>query len=500
MAPAEAVPRTPAEELMAGIFAEVLRLERVETGEDFFALGGHSLLATRVVSRVRSVFGVEIPVRAVFEAPTAAGLAGLVERSAESASRSTVPPLVRVSREKPLVLSFAQQRLWFLDQLDPGNPVYNIPVAVELAGRLDVAALAAALGEVVRRHEALRTTFRLVAGEPVQVVAAHAAPALPLIDLAGLPDPLCEPEVCRLAAEEARRPFALGGRSGSGEGSLLRAALLRTGSGRHVTLLTVHHIVSDGWSMDVLVRELGALYTELAAGRPSPLPQLEIQYADFAAWQRDWLRGEAFDRQLAYWTRHLAGAPPVLSLPFDRPRPARPGHRGATHRLDIPPEVTAPLKALGRSEGTTLFMTLLAAWSLLLHRYSGQPDIVVGSNISNRRLLSLEGLIGLFANTVALRIDLAGVPTVRELLARVREVALGAHTHQDFPFEKLVEALSPVRDAAYHPVFQVMLVMQEARPKPSEMTGLTLRLLEMESQSAKLDLTLYAIEEAGGIA
>ena len=306
-------PRTPAEELVGGIFAEVLGAERVGVEEDFFEVGGHSLLATQVASRVRSVFGIELPVRAVFEASTVKALAARIEASrlADAGPRQT--PLARVSRQPPLPLSFAQQRLWFLDQLEPGSRVYNLPVTVELRGRLDPASLAAALGEVVRRHEALRTTFRTVAGEPVQVVAEDSGFIPPLIDLQGLPG---RGEASRLAAAEARRPFDLGC------GPLLRAALLRLGAEEHVVLMTMHHIVSDGWSMGVLVRELGALYAAFTARLPSPLPELAIQYADFAAWQRQYLSGERLAAELGWWRGQLAGMSPVLELPVDHPRPA----------------------------------------------------------------------------------------------------------------------------------------------------------------------------------
>jgi acyl carrier protein len=494
-------PRTATEDLLAGIWAQALGLERVGVEESFFELGGHSLLATRVTSRIKEVFGVTLPLRALFDTPTVAGLASQIEvlRSA-GRSESMAPdrtPLGRADRSGwsgSLPVSFAQQRLWFLDQLDPGSPVYNVPTAMALTGRIGVAALQAALGEVVLRHEVLRTTFGAAGGEPVQIISPGAAVALPLIDLRCLPAAPRTREAERLAGAEAQRPFDLA------RGPLLRSALLRLAAEQHVVLLTMHHIVCDGWSKRVLVEEVAALYAAFLAGRPSPLPALPLQYADFSVWQREWLQGERLEQQLAYWTRHLDGAPPLLALPFDRPRPARPSHRGAAHRFRISPEVTAPLKALGRGEGTTLFMSLLAAWSILLHRHSGQSDLVVGTNIANRQLLSLEGLIGLFANTVALRIAWTEEPTVRELLARVREVVLEAQAHQDFPFEKLVEALRPERDEAYHPIFQVMLVMQEALSKSAAAPVPAAGALGIEVRSAKFDLTLFVVEDADEIA
>jgi amino acid adenylation domain-containing protein len=487
-------PRTQTQELLAGIWAQVLGLERVGADESFFELGGHSLLATQVMSRVREAFGIGLPLRALFDTPTVAGLAAQIEvlRMAEAAPQRA--PLGRADRSRPLPLSFAQQRLWFLDQLDPGNPAYNIPATMTLPGQLAVAALAAALRELVLRHEALRTTFRQEGTEPVQIISPYAEVALPLIDLQWLPWAAREMEAERLSRLEAQRSFDLA------RGPLLRSILLRVGAEHHVLLLTLHHIVSDGWSRGVLVRELETLYDAFVAGWPSPLPALPFQYADFAVWQREWLQGAVLDEQLAYWTRHLDGAPPFLDLPFDLPRPAVPGHRGGGHRLTLSPEVTAPLKALGRREGTTLFMTLLTGWVILLHRYSGASDLVVGSNIANRHLLSLENLVGLFANTVALRVAWTEEPTVRELLARVREVVLGAQDHQDFPFEKLVEALRPERDASYHPIFQVMLAMQDALPKAAAAPGPDSGPAGNEDRSAKFDLTLFAMEVGDEIA
>jgi amino acid adenylation domain-containing protein/FkbM family methyltransferase len=488
-------PRTTTEELLAGIWAQVLGRERIGVEESFFDLGGHSLLATRVTSRVTEIFGVTIPLRALFDAPTVAGLAVQIDALRAAGAGPHRAPLGRADRSRPLPASFAQQRLWFLDQLDPGSSLYNVPAAQALTGPLGVAALAAALGEVVRRHEVLRTSFGTVDGEPVQIISPRAAVAMPLIDLRCLPAPPRTREAERLADAEARRPFDLG------RGPLLRSALLRLEAERHVLLLTMHHIVCDGWSRRVLVRELNALYEAFLAGRPSPLPPLPVQYADFSAWQRSWLRGERLAEELAYWTRHLDGAPSLLALPFDRPRPALPSHRGGAHRFRIPREAAASLKALGRSEGSTLFMTVLAAFGILLHRYSGQSDLVVGSNIANRQALSLEGLIGLFANTVVLRLAWTEEPTVRELLARVREVVLEAQAHQDFPFEKLVEALRPERDETHHPLFQVMLVMQETMPQTGAAASAPAPApLGVEIRSAKFDLTLFVAEDAEQIA
>src|SRR6185436_10309618 len=469
-------PRTPVEELIAGIWAEVLGLERVGVCSDFFDLGGHSLLATRVVARVRQVLGVELGVRALFENRTVAGLtAAIAEAPLEAGGRA---PIVREPRDRPLVLSFAQQRLWFLDQLEPGSPVYNLPAAIELTGRLDVPALAAAFGEVVRRHEAFRTTFSFVEGEPAQVVAEPAAFALPLVDLQGLPRPgNVEAESRRLAAAEARRPFDLGDPRG---GLMLRATLLRQGAERHTILLTMHHVASDGWSLGVLVREIGALYAAFAAGRPSPLPELPVQYADFAAWQRRHLSGERLAGELAWWRGRLAGMPPALDLPTDRPRQAVPSGRGAVQVFSIDREGRAGLTALSRRHGTTLFMTLLAGFAALLGRHAGQDDLAVGTPIAGRTRVEIEPLIGFFVNTLVLRADLSGDPGFGELLGRVREATLAAYAHQEVPFERLVEDLAPERDMGRLPLVQVLFSLQNAPSAPLQLPGLTLTASGLE--------------------
>ncbi|HKH48265.1 MAG TPA: amino acid adenylation domain-containing protein, partial [Thermoanaerobaculia bacterium] len=489
--PAGVAPRTPTEELVAGIFAELLGMERVGITESFFALGGHSLLATQVASRVRSVFGVELPVRSFLEAPTVEGLAGWIERSARGAA---VERIVRVSREEPLALSFAQQRLWFLDQLEPGGIVYNIPVAVELKGQLDAGAMTAAFGEVVRRHEVLRTTFREVAGDPVQVVAEPAGFSLPLIDLADLPAPEREREASRLASAEARRPFDLEA------GPLLRAALLGSAADRHLLLVTMHHIVSDGWSMGVLVRELGALYAAFREGRPSPLPALAIQYADFAAWQRRHLSGDLVEAELTWWTDQLAGIPPALEMPTDHPRPAVSSLRGAVHGFTVSAEDLAGLNRLSRRHGATLFMTLLAGFAALLQRASGQRDVVMGTPIAGRTRIETEPLIGFFVNTLALRTDLSGSPSFLDLLARMRETTLAAYAHQELPFERLVEELAPERDRSRTPIFQAMLAFQNNASAPLALPGVEVEVQALTTGTAKFDLNLILSETARGLA
>ncbi len=490
-------PRTNTEKVLSDIWCEVLGVERVGAFDGFFELGGHSLLATQAVARAREAFRVELPLRELFEAPTVAGLAERVEAALKQERATRVPPLLPVGREGALPLSFAQQRLWFLDQLEPGNPFYNIPSAVILKGALDAAALARSINEVVRRHEVLRTTFEAVQGEPRQTVAPELSLPLPLVDLRGLADAERSGEVRRLAAEEAQRPFDLA------RGPLARARLLRTGAREHVLLFTIHHIVSDGWSSNVLFREVAQLYQAFVEGRPSSLEELPIQYADFAVWQREWLRGEALEEQLDYWRGQLGGLPPLLELPTDRPRPRLQSYHGATERFVLAPEVAEALRRLGRDEGVTLFMLLLAAFDVLLARYTGQTDIAVGTPIANRTRGETESLIGFFANTLALRTDLSGDPTFRALVGRVREVCLGAYAHQDVPFERVVEELQPERDMSHAPLFQVMFALQEgagAQQQTPPPRGLEMRPLLVESGIAKFDLTLAVSETAEGMA
>jgi aspartate racemase len=403
------------------------------------------------------------------------------------------PPLLPVERKGKLLLSFAQARLWFLEQLEPGSGAYNMPAAVRLTGSLDVAALKQSLQEIVQRHEALRTTFRMVSGEPIQVIAPILALAVPLVDLHELPEAQQEAQVEQLATEEAQQPFDLA------MGPLLRAKLLHLSEAEHVLLLTMHHIVSDGWSMGVLIRELVALYEAFSTGKPSPLPQLPIQYADFAHWQRQWLQGEVLAAQLSYWQQQLTGAPPVLELPTDRPRPTVQTFRGATQFLALPEPLSQKLKSLSQRSGVTLFMTLLAAFQTLLYRYTGQEDICIGSPIANRNRSETEGLIGFFVNTLVLRTDLSENPSFQELLGRVREVTLGGYAHQDLPFEQLVEALQPKRNLSHHPLFQVMFALENTPISPLELPGLSLSSLNIDSSTAKFDLTMSMEDTEQGL-
>jgi amino acid adenylation domain-containing protein len=484
---------TPLEEEVAEIWKEVLGVERVGIHDSFWDLGGHSLLATRVLARLAGSFGVEVPLQALFSAPTVAGLANAV--LAANGISSDVPLLTRAAHGSAAPLSFAQERLWFLDRLLPGTTTYNILCELRLCGPLDPAALAAGLEEVVRRHEPLRTRFQTVAGLPAQVVDPPARLVLPWVDLSGLPGVERRAESARVAVRERRRPFDLA------RGPMLRAALLRLGAEEHVLLLGVHHISFDAWSLDVLRRELGALYTAFAAGRPSPLASLPATYADFAAWQRRWLTGEVLETQLAHWRERLAGSTPRLELPFDRPRPAVQSSRGGLERAVFPRELLAGLASVGRRGGATMFITLLAGFQAFLHRITGQDDVLVGTPVANRQRPEVQGLIGFFVNTLVLRSDFAGDPTFAGLLARVRETTLQAYAHQDLPFERLVLELAPSRDLSHTPLFQVVLSWQPARPPAEELApGLALEIVDASSSTAKFDLSLFLSERTDGLA
>ncbi|HEU4562699.1 MAG TPA: amino acid adenylation domain-containing protein, partial [Longimicrobium sp.] len=486
-------PRTPTEEALAEIWAEMLGLERVGVTESFFELGGHSLLATRVVSRVREVFGVELPLRALFEGPTVAEMAARVEEM-RRAGLPVLPPVVPVERTEPPLLSFAQERLWFLDRLRPGEISYNLPFALRLRGTLDVDALERSLGEIVRRHDALRTVFQERDGTPRQVIVAFGGFQLTRKDLSHLSAETREAEVQReLVVESGARPFDLSA------GPLFRASLLRLGAEEHVLLLSQHHIVSDGWSMGVLYRELSALYEAYREGRESPLPALPVQYADYAVWQREQLEGEALERQLAYWRVRLAGAPELLELPADHPRPPVQTYRGATIPVELSPELVERLEALARSEGATLYMVLLGAYQVLLSKYSGSEDIVVGSPIAGRTRAEVEDLIGFFVNTMVLRTDLSGDPSFREVLRRAREVTLGAYEHQEVPFERLVAELQPERSLSHTPLFQVLFTLQTAGGGIDALPGLSVSEVEAERVNAKFDFSLVLTPGSRGL-
>jgi amino acid adenylation domain-containing protein len=485
-----AAPRDPVEATLALLWSEVLGVAAVGAHDSFFELGGHSLLATQVISRVRQAFGVELPLRSLFEAPTPATLARRVEEARRGAA-AVPPPIAAVPRDGRIPLSFAQQRLWFIDQLVRGITAYHLPMALRFRGSLCIPALDRALGEIVRRHDSLRTTFAEVDGTVVQRVEEGDPLPLPFADLSGLPEAAREPEARRLVSELIDSPFDLS------RGPLLRSHLLRLGELDHLGVLVVHHIVSDGWSTGILLREMTALYEAFEAGQPSPLPRMPIQYADFAAWQRQWLQGSVLESQLDYWRSHLAGLP-VLTLPTDRMRPAIQSFRGRSERLAAPPAVMERHGAFSRPRGITTYMTLLAAFSVLLHRLTEQREIVVGSPIANRNRLETEGLIGFFVNALVLRTDVGGNPTFAALQERIREVALSAAIYQDLPFEKLVEALQPERDLSRSPLFQVVLALQNAPAGRLELRQVSIAKEPFETASAKFDLTFDLMEAKDG--
>ena len=481
--------RAAVQERVAGIWAVVLGIERPELDDDFFRCGGHSLNAMQVMVRLRDEFGVELENDSLFAHPTVAELSDVV---LEEIGRVSGVDCGAISiRTAPL--SFAQERLWFLDQIEPGNPAYNICSPLSLTGVLDPRALEQALNELRSRHQTLRTTFSVTRDEPVQVIAPAEPTPLPLVDLTTLPGPDREEAASRLVAEDAMRPFDLT------QGPLFRTSLLRLGSEEHVLLITAHHIISDGWSTGVLCRELGELYRAIVDGTRSTLQQLQFQYSDFAIWQRETLQGKKLDNLLGYWQRQLAYPPPALDLPTDRPRPPVQSYRGARTLLTLSSELTARLRNVSLRENATLFMTAMAAFQTLLFRYSGQTDFLLGTPIANRTRLDTEPLIGFFANTLVLRASLSGDPMFRELLDRVKATARAAYAHQDLPFEKLVDALNPERNPDSIPLFRVMFSFQnvpEAGEAPFALApGLTASPFSVERSSSKFDLTVYVRDD-----
>jgi amino acid adenylation domain-containing protein len=493
-APDQAVtaPRSAVEAALVAIWNEVLDVERVGVHDNFFDLGGHSLLGTQVIARISTVLGVKLPLRFLFEAPTIAALAERAEALCAQQGPAMPAPITSVLQEDGLPLSFAQQRLWFLAELEPDSAAYNMPYALSLRGQLDTTALARALQEIVLRHAVLRTIFEVRDGTPVQTVQPPGLFDLAMEDLSGLPETERAASLALRIDAEAIRPFDLR------RHWPLRATLLRLAEQDHALLLTLHHIAVDGWSLGLLWRELGALYTAFTQGQSSPLPELPLRYADFAVWQRDWLRGDVLERQLAHWRERLCDLPP-LELPTDRPRPAAPSHAGGRVEIHLTPELADGLRALGQTEGTTLYMTLLAGFQTLLARYSGQEDFAVGTPVANRNRKETEGLIGFFVNTLVLRADLSGRPTFRELLARTRRAALAALDHQDLPFERLVEELHPDRNLSRHPLFQVLFALENMPDTELTLTGLEVNLLPRNNRRVRFDLELSLREDGGGL-
>ncbi|MGI0483862.1 amino acid adenylation domain-containing protein [Pantanalinema rosaneae CENA516] len=489
--PAYVAPKTKLEKLLAQTWAEVLGFAEISLHDDFFALGGHSLMAAQVIYRLQDALSLEIPISRLFELPTIAALAEHLSQPADG-DHPGLAPITPIQRTSDLPLSSAQSRLWFLSQLEEGI-AYNIPLVLKLDGALSITALEHSLTEIARRHEALRTTFPVVQGTPVQRILPPQAVVVPIIDLVAIPADRQLAEVHRLAQAEAQRRFNLA------LDRPLRCTLLRLEASTHVLLVTMHHIASDGWSLGVFRRELASLYTAFFQGAASPLAELPIQYADFAHWQHQHLQAPTQTQHLTYWQQQLAGAPPLLELPTDRPRPPIQSFRGGSEFFLLDAQLTQQLKAFSQRSGATLFMTLLGALATLLSRYSQHHDIVIGSPIANRNRVELEPLIGFFINLLALRIDLSGDPQFSELLQRVRQVALDAYAHQDTPFEQVVEAVQPERNLSHSPLFQVLLILQNSPTDPVNLPGLTLNPLQVESGTAKYDITLMMEETEAGI-
>ena len=487
-------PRTPQEEILCEIFADLLSVERVGINDNFFELGGHSLLAIRLVLRLRKIVQIEVPVTAVFEHPTISDLSRHLDGLGAGRLATVRPSIEKISRDQPLPLSFAQRRLWMIEQMNPGRSGYHVGLRLRLEGILSVSALRSAIVQLVRRHESLRTRFPLVGDEPRQEVIAGWEPQLDEIDLSaqGAAE-RGEAEALQDAAQEGQRAYDLAA------GPLVRWRLYRLDSKLHILWMGMHHIVTDGWSLTVMYRELAELYEAAATPRPSSLSPLSLQYADFAVWQRNWLSGDVLQKQLDYWRRQLTGAS-RLEVPADRPPLAEPGFRGVGERISIESDAVSELKRLASEERATLFMTLLTGLQVLLHRYTGQDDIVVGSPIANRNRTEVESIVGFFVNALVLRADLSGNPTFREALRRTREVTLKAYEFQDMPFEKLVEDLMPERSLGQSPLIQVMLSLQNFPLRRSfEARGLRVSLIGSKVLTSRFELEIHLWETGEGL-
>jgi amino acid adenylation domain-containing protein len=483
-------PQTHSEQKLAAIWAEALKGANIGRHDNFFQLGGQSLSAIEVIARVRQSLGVEVAITDLFAHPVLADLAN----NLESAEQSELPAITRAERGERMPLSFAQQRLWFLAQLEGVSEAYHMEYSLRLRGGLQVATLRRALDRIVERHEALRTTFVMVDGEPLQRIAPVGESRFHLVeqDLRKRHD--VEDELDRLIVQESREAFDLEA------GPLIRGRLIRHGQDEHTLLLTMHHIVSDEWSMGVLIGELNTLYAALERGEDDPLPELTVQYADYTVWQRKWMEGEILRRQAEYWRENLAGAPELLELPADHPRPEQQSFAGGFAELSLDDHLTEELRKLSQRQGTTLYMTLLAGWALLLTRLSGQEEVMIGTPVANRGRMEIEPLIGFFVNTLALRVKTFGRPTIEELLERVKAQTIAAQQHQDIPFEQVVEIAEPVRSPAHSPLFQVMFVWQSVPEHRVELPGLEAASLETsQTGTAKFDLTLLLREKGGRI-
>jgi len=477
-------PRSPAEHLLAQLWCGLLGLSEVSITDNFFELGGHSLLTTQLVSRIRQLFGIDVDLLSFFTIPDLASQARVIEERRQQGAGIEIPPLEPVAGDGPFPASYSQQRLWFVYQVDGANPAYHNAAAFTLSGALNVAALEATMAEIVARHATLRTTFHTEDGAVMQTIHPDEGWTLPIFDLSGLDDELQRGILADAAERGVAAPFDLE------HGPMLRFQLFRLSSGEHAVTCQMHHIVSDGWSQGIFVRELVALYAAHARRKPSPLPELPVRFADYAVWQRSWLSGEVFERELAYWAEHLRDAPLTTPLPYDHPRPEQPGERAEQRIVSFPESLTASVHQLCRDEDVTLFMALSAAFSATLFHLSGERDILVGTDSANRNRYETEHLIGFFINQLVLRTDLDGNPSLRELLAQTRTTALNAFLHGEMPFDRLVESLEPERGAGRHPFFQVKLVLQNAPTHTLDLPGISLTPMASTAGTTKLDLQL----------
>ena len=483
-------PRNQVEEVIAKIWSDVLHIDVIGIYNNFFLLGGHSLLATQVVSRIKKHLGVEIPLRSIFENPTIAGLAKAVEKEKLAQRGIKLPEIRKIPREGKLPLSFAQQRLWFLEQLEPGTPFYNIPETYRISGDLNTDALEKAINKVIERHETLRTSFHSENGVPYVVIEPELKFDLNIVELTGLNGVERENRIKEIIKEENSKPVPLE------KPPLFRAKLLKLSESEYVIVLVIHHIISDDWSTKVLMQEISIIYESIVKNVEYPLPELKIQYVDYAAWQKEWLSGKVLEEQINYWKNTLSDIPPVLDLPTDRPRPAVQTFNGSYLSFELPGEIGELISKISKEEGVTSFMILLAAFDTLLSKYSGQEDIIVGTPVANRTQDEVENLIGFFVNTLVLRTDLSGNPTFRDLLKRVRETSLGAYAHQDLPFEQVVDLVQPERSLSHSPIFQVMFTLQNTPKRERSLSsGITISSVAAHSGTSKFDLTMFMVGE-----
>ncbi|HEY7415994.1 MAG TPA: condensation domain-containing protein, partial [Ktedonobacteraceae bacterium] len=485
--------RNPIERRIAAIWESVLHVQAVGIHDNFFTIGGHSLLAMQVISRLCDEFQQDIPLQTLFDAPTSAELAEKLRSTMPVSQAARIARIQPVERKGSLPLSFSQERLWFIDQFTNGSPLYNEYMFIRIKGELQHEAVKDCFTQIVQRHETLRTNFIEQEGKPIQIIAEQQELDFSLIDLTHYAVDIKEKQAISKTQEVIGCSFDLR------TDRLFQVVLLQLDVQEHFLLLNMHHIVSDGWSMSVLWRDFADLYTAHIQQEPCKLPPLPIQYADYAVWQRNCMQGDYLQQQLSYWERHLQGALPKLNLPIDHPRPAKQSFRGAQYYVTIPNRLYRELQILSQHEGVTLFMALLASWNVLLARYSGQKDILIGTLIAGRTRLEIENLAGYFVNSLVMRTNLSNSPTFKEVLRRVREVTLGAFMHQDVPIEKVLEKLQLERDVSQNTLFQVLFILQNATTPLQPITGLQTKVREIDNGTAKFDLLINLEELADGL-